>query len=342
MDPSEFDFDLPTDLIAQEPVTPRDHSRLMVLGRLSGGLEHHRFYELTDFLRPGDCLVLNDTRVLPARLIGRKKQGTARAEILLLRPLGGNRWEVLCRPGRRLHPGTEVVFGRGEMVGRLGREVGEGVREAVFEYEGDFQELLDKFGRMPLPPYINRDLDDRERYQTVYSRESGSAAAPTAGLHFTAELLETVRKKGVLVEFLTLHVGLGTFRPVQTDRIEDHKMHAEFYCLSPEAAERINRCRSSGGRIFAVGTTAVRTLETLAGEDGKLRCGSGWTDIFIFPGYRFKCIDAIITNFHLPRSTLLMLVSAFAGRERILRAYRLAVEQRYRFFSFGDAMLILK
>lgn len=341
MDPREFDFDLPSELIAQQPMDPRDTSRLMVLRRIQGGTEHRCFSDLPDYLRPGDCLVLNDTRVLPARLIGRKRTGTARAEILLLRPLGDDRWEVLCRPGRRLQPGTEVVFGQGEMTCRLGPELGEGVREAVFEYRGDFQKRLEEFGRMPLPPYITVDLDDQERYQTVYSRETGSAAAPTAGLHFTPRLIDEIKDLGVLVEFLTLHVGLGTFRPIQADRVEDHRMHSEFYRLASEAAERINRARRSGGRLIAVGTTVTRTIETLARDDGRLEAGSGWTDIFIYPGYRFKAVDVMVTNFHLPRSTLLMLVSAFAGRERVLKAYGSAVDARYRFFSFGDAMLIL-
>ena len=344
MELKDFGYDLPPELIAQEPVEPRDHSRLLVLRRAGGPLEHRRFADLPVYLHPGDALVLNDTRVLPARLLGRKAGSGGRAELLLLRRLERDRWEVLCRPGRRLPPGTEVVFGeegRALLRARLGPEVGDGVRLADFTCQGTFEAVLDTLGHVPLPPYITRRPQDPERYQTVYARAPGSAAAPTAGLHFTPELLDRVRAAGTEVVPLTLHVGLGTFRPVQAERVEEHRMHAEYYELPERSAAVLNRARAQGGRIVAVGTTVARTLETATTPGGTVQPGSGWTDIFIYPGYRWKAVDALVTNFHLPRSTLLMLVSAFAGRERVLQAYREAVDHGYRFYSFGDAMLML-
>ncbi|MBP5167818.1 MAG: tRNA preQ1(34) S-adenosylmethionine ribosyltransferase-isomerase QueA [Oscillospiraceae bacterium] len=312
---------------------------MLCLDKQTGAIEHRHFYDLPDLLHEGDCLVLNNSRVLPARLIGMRPTGGA-VELVLLRDLGNNRWECLSRPGRKTKPGQCILFGEGELQGVVEETVTGGNRIVRFEYEGIFLEVLERLGRMPLPPYIRQELKDPERYQTVYSKELGSAAAPTAGLHFTRELLETVRNKGVLTEFVTLHVGLGTFRPVKEEEIEEHEMHAEYCIIPPETAEAINRTRKNGGRIIAVGTTSCRTLESFAKEDGTLEASSGWTDIFIYPGYRFKCIDALITNFHLPESTLIMLVSAFAGRENILNAYHIAVSEKYRFFSFGDAMMI--
>ena len=317
----------------------RDASRLLCLDKQTGAVEHRHFYDLPDLLREGDCLVLNNSRVLPARLIGIRPTGGA-VELVLLRDLGGNRWECLSRPGRKTKPGQRILFGEGELQAVVEETVSGGNRIVRFDYEGIFLEVLERLGRMPLPPYIRQELKDPERYQTVYSKELGSAAAPTAGLHFTKELLETVRNKGVLTEFVTLHVGLGTFRPVKEEEIEDHEMHSEYCIIPPETAEAVNRTRKNGGRIIAVGTTSCRTLESFAKEDGTLEASSGWTNIFIYPGYRFKCIDALITNFHLPESTLIMLVSALAGRENILNAYRIAVSEKYRFFSFGDAMMI--
>lgn len=339
MKKSDFSFDLPEELIAQTPMEQRDASRLLCLDKQTGAVEHRHFYDLPDLLREGDCLVLNNSRVLPARLIGIRPTGGA-VELVLLRDLGGNRWECLSRPGRKTKPGQRILFGEGELQAVVEETISGGNRIVRFDYEGIFLEVLERLGRMPLPPYIREELKDPERYQTVYSKELGSAAAPTAGLHFTKELLETVRNKGVLTEFVTLHVGLGTFRPVKEEEIEDHEMHSEYCIIPPETAEAVNRTRKNGGRIIAVGTTSCRTLESFAKEDGTLEASSGWTNIFIYPGYRFKCIDALITNFHLPESTLIMLVSALAGRENILNAYRIAVSEKYRFFSFGDAMMI--
>ena len=339
MKKSDFSFDLPEELLAQTPMEQRDASRLLCLDKQTGAVEHRHFYDLPDLLREGDCLVLNNSRVLPARLIGIRPTGGA-VELVLLRDLGGNRWECLSRPGRKTKPGQRILFGEGELQAVVEETVSGGNRIVRFDYEGIFLEVLERLGRMPLPPYIRQELKDPERYQTVYSKELGSAAAPTAGLHFTKELLETVRNKGVLTEFVTLHVGLGTFRPVKEEEIEDHEMHSEYCIIPPETAEAVNRTRKNGGRIIAVGTTSCRTLESFAKEDGTLEASSGWTNIFIYPGYRFKCIDALITNFHLPESTLIMLVSALAGRENILNAYRIAVSEKYRFFSFGDAMMI--
>ena len=339
MKKSDFSFDLPEELIAQTPMEQRDASRLLCLDKQTGAVEHRHFYDLPDLLREGDCLVLNNSRVLPARLIGIRPTGGA-VELVLLRDLGGNRWECLSRPGRKTKPGQRILFGDGELQAVVEETVSGGNRIVRFDYEGIFLEVLERLGRMPLPPYIRQELKDPERYQTVYSKELGSAAAPTAGLHFTKELLETVRNQGVMTEFVTLHVGLGTFRPVKEEEIEDHEMHSEYCIIPPETAEAVNRTRKNGGRIIAVGTTSCRTLESFAKEDGTLEASSGWTNIFIYPGYRFKCIDALITNFHLPESTLIMLVSALAGRENILNAYRIAVSEKYRFFSFGDAMMI--
>lgn len=338
---SDFDFELPKELIAQTPLERRDASRLLVLERDSGAMQHRHFYELPEFLRPGDCLVLNDSRVLPARLIGRREPGGGVCELLLLTDRGGDIWECLVRPGKKLRPGARVTFGDGALRTEIEAEVAGGNRLVHFFYEGIFLEVLEQLGEMPLPPYIREKLSDRERYQTVYCRDPGSAAAPTAGLHFTQELLGRIQDMGVQLCYVTLHVGLGTFRPVKEDDILDHKMHSEFCIVPEETARCVTETRRAGGRIIAVGTTSCRTLESFAAEDGTLRPGSGWTNIFIYPGYRFKCIDALITNFHLPESTLIMLVSALAGRENILSAYRTAVAERYRFFSFGDAMMIV-
>ena len=336
---TDFYYNLPPELIAQTPIPERDHSRLLCLDRETGELTHRMFYELPSLLREGDCLVVNDSRVLPARLLGSRPSGGA-AELVLLRDLGGDCWECLCRPGRRLREGAELVFGNGELRAVIESVLPDGNRTVRFLYEGVFLEVLDRLGKMPLPPYIKEELNDRERYQTVYSRELGSAAAPTAGLHFTPELLEEIRAKGIPICPITLHVGLGTFRPVKEDEIEDHPMHAEFCSVPEETAYYVNQCHQNKGRVIAVGTTSCRTLESFTDESGILHASSGWTDIFIYPGYQFRCIDALITNFHLPESTLIMLVSALAGREQILHAYETAVENRYRFFSFGDAMFI--
>ncbi len=339
MKKSDFYFDLPDELIAQTPIPERDHSRLLVLDKNTGGIEHRHFYDLPAYLREGDCLVINDSRVLPARLLGCRSSGGG-VELVLLRDLGEGRWECLSRPGRKTKPGTELIFGGGELTATV-QEVAEGGNRIVqFHYEGIFLELLERLGKMPLPPYIKEELQDAERYQTVYSREIGSAAAPTAGLHFTQELLDQIRGMGVKVCSVTLHVGLGTFRPVKEDEIEDHEMHAEFCIVPEETARIVTETKRRGGRVIAVGTTSCRTLESFARSDGTLSAASGWTDIFIYPGYRFRCVDALVTNFHLPESTLIMLVSALAGRENILNAYALAVKERYRFFSFGDAMFI--
>ena len=340
MKKSDFYFELPEELIAQTPIQQRDHSKLLHLDKNTGAVEHRHFYELTQYLQEGDCLVLNDSRVLPARLIGTRSTGGS-VELVLLRDLGGGRWECLSRPGRKTKPGAELYFGDGELTATVEQVVEGGNRIVSFHYEGIFLEVLERLGKMPLPPYIKEELQDSERYQTVYSRELGSAAAPTAGLHFTKELLAEIERKGVKVCYVTLHVGLGTFRPVKEDEIEDHEMHSEF-CIIPErTASIVTDTKQRGGRVIAVGTTSCRTLESFADSDGSLRAQSGWTDIFIYPGYRFKCIDALVTNFHLPESTLIMLVSALAGRENVLNAYQIAVQEKYRFFSFGDAMLIL-
>ncbi|MBE6937124.1 MAG: tRNA preQ1(34) S-adenosylmethionine ribosyltransferase-isomerase QueA [Ruminococcaceae bacterium] len=336
----DFWYELPEELIAQTPLEQRDSSRLLVLDRATGKTSHRHFYDITDYLRPGDCLVLNDSRVLPARLLGSRPSGGA-AELLLLRDLGDRKWECLARPGRRLKEGQQVTFGSGELTAVV-REVKEdGNRIVEFFYEGIFLEVLERLGKMPLPPYIKEELQNQERYQTVYSREVGSAAAPTAGLHFTPELLEKVRAMGVNTAFVTLHVGLGTFRPVKAEDISEHHMHSELCMMSAETAELLNATKKNGGRIVCVGTTSCRTVESLAREDGTFAASSAETEIFIYPGYKFKALDALITNFHLPESTLVMLVSALAGRENVLNAYREAVEERYRFFSFGDAMMIV-
>ncbi|HHU22365.1 MAG TPA: tRNA preQ1(34) S-adenosylmethionine ribosyltransferase-isomerase QueA [Clostridiales bacterium] len=339
MKKSDFSFELPEELIAQTPIGRRDASRLLVLDKNTGKISHSHFYNLPDYLVEGDCLVLNDSRVLPARLIGTRKTGGA-VEVVLLRDLGGGDWECLTRPGKKTRPGAELVFGDGQLRARVSQVTSGGNRVIHFEFEGIFLEILERLGKMPLPPYIKKELQDRERYQTVYSKEPGSAAAPTAGLHFTHELLEKVRSKGVKICYVTLHVGLGTFRPVKTEMIEEHEMHSEFCIVPEDTAHAVNETKQKGGRIIAVGTTSCRTLESFASPEGRLTPGSGWTDIFIYPGYTFKCIDALITNFHLPESTLIMLVSALVGRENILHAYEVAVTERYRFFSFGDAMLI--
>ena len=339
MKTSDFDFYLPEELIAQTPLERRDASRLLTLDKHTGAVEHHHFYELPQFLRPGDCLVLNDSRVLPARLIGRRPTGGA-CEVLLLVDKGDKCWECLVRPGRKLKPGAQVIFGEGELTASIEEELEDGKRLVRFDYEGIFLEILEHLGKMPLPPYIKAELQDNERYQTVYSKVVGSAAAPTAGLHFTPELLEKIKAKGVELGFVTLHVGLGTFRPVSVENIQDHKMHSEHYHMSQEVADLINRTKQRGGRVIAVGTTSCRTIESVAQREGCFRESEGWTDIFLYPGCEFKGVDALITNFHLPESTLIMLVSALAGREHILNAYNTAVQERYRFFSFGDAMFI--
>lgn len=339
MKKSDFDFYLPEELIAQTPLEKRDGSRLLVLDKESGAMEHRHFYDLPEYLRAGDCLVLNNSRVLPARLIGTRPGGGA-VELVLLRDLGEGRWECLSRPGRKTKPGTELFFGGGELKATVEAVAEGGNRIVKFDYQGIFLEVLERLGKMPLPPYIKEELQDPERYQTVYSRELGSAAAPTAGLHFTNELLEKIQAMGVKVCYVTLHVGLGTFRPVKEDEIENHEMHSEFCIIPEDTARTVTETKQKGGRIVAVGTTSCRTLESFAKDDGTLEACSGWTDIFIYPGYSFKCIDALVTNFHLPESTLIMLVSALAGREHILNAYRTAVEEKYRFFSFGDAMFI--
>ena len=336
---SDFAYDLPKELIAQTPLERRDASRLMLLDKTTGAVEHRHFYELPDFLREGDCLVLNDSRVLPARLLGQRKSGGA-VEVVLLRDLGEGCWECLTRPGKKTRPGTELYFGDGSLSATVEEVLEGGNRRIRFHYAGIFLEILERLGKMPLPPYITAELEDAERYQTVYSRETGSAAAPTAGLHFTPELLEKIAQKGVRICYVTLHVGLGTFRPVKAEDIEDHDMHAEYCIIPPETARAVTETKAAGRRVVCVGTTSCRTVESFAREDGSLPEASGWTSIFIYPGYRFKCMDALVTNFHLPESTLIMLVSALAGREHVLEAYQEAVRERYRFFSFGDAMLI--
>lgn len=336
-----YDFELPEELIAQTPLADRSASRLLTLNKQDGSTEHHVFSDIVDYLRPGDTLVLNDTRVIPARLFGIKEDTGAKAEVLLLKSLGEDRWEALVKPGKKLRTGAVITFGE-ELKATIESEGEMGGRVLRFSYQGIFNEILDRLGQMPLPPYIKEKLDDRERYQTVYAKNEGSAAAPTAGLHFTEALLEEIKGKGVQVGFVTLHVGLGTFRPMSVDRIEDHVMHEEYYVMPQETADLINRTKAAGGRIIAVGTTSARTLETVGQKfgDGPLSYCSGWTGIFIYPGYEFKVVDALITNFHLPKSTLVMLVSALAGRDHILSAYKEAIDHQYRFFSFGDAMLI--
>ena len=340
MDVKDFDYDLPEELIAQDPLEDRSSSRLMVLDKKTGEVSHHIFKEIIKYLRPGDCLVLNNTKVIPARLYGVKEGTMAKIEILLLKRKQNDVWETLVKPGKKAKPGTKIIFGDGILTGEVIDVVDDGNRLIQFSYDGIFEEILDKLGQMPLPPYITHQLKDKNRYQTVYAKFDGSAAAPTAGLHFTKELLNEVKEKGVDIAEVTLHVGLGTFRPVKVDNVLDHHMHSEFYMVSQEAADKINNVKKNGGRIISVGTTSTRTLESAADENGMLHECSGWTDIFIYPGYKFKVIDCLITNFHLPQSTLVMLVSALAGREHILSAYKKAVEEKYRFFSFGDAMFI--
>ena len=339
MKTSDFWYDLPEELIAQTPLQQRDSSRLLTLDRATGRVSHKHFYDIIDYLRPGDCLVMNDSRVLPARLLGHRPTGGA-VEVLLLRDLGDKKWECLCKPGRKMQVGSRVVFGNGELTAEVVDVRDDGNRIVAFSYEGIFLEVLERLGKMPLPPYIKEELQDQERYQTVYSREVGSAAAPTAGLHWTEELLQKARDKGVKTAFITLHVGLGTFRPVKAETIADHHMHAELCMISEETAAILNETKASGGRVICVGTTSCRTLESLVKPDGTFEAASKWTEIFIYPGYTFQAMDGLITNFHLPESTLVMLVSAFAGREHVLAAYEEAVKERYRFFSFGDAMFI--
>lgn len=337
-----FDYHLPEELIAQTPLKDRASSRLMVLDRKSGNIRHDVFKNIKNYLRKGDCLVLNDTKVLPARLFGIKEGTGAKVEVLLLKQNNGDIWETLIKPAKRIKKGTTISFGEGLLKARCLEELEHGGRLLQFEYDGIFYEILDRLGQMPLPPYIKTQLEDKDRYQTVYARERGSAAAPTAGLHFTEDLLEEIQAMGIHLAYLTLHVGLGTFRPVTAEDVTEHEMHAEFYHMSEKTAQLLNEVRRKGGRIISVGTTSTRALETIAGlHDGKFAAASGWTDIFIYPGYDFKAINGLITNFHLPKSTLIMLVSAFAGRERVLRAYETAVKEKYRFFSFGDAMLII-
>ena len=340
MKTSDFYYDLPEELIAQTPIAQRDTSRLMTLNKESGAVEHHHFYELVDYLRAGDCLILNDSRVLPARLLGQRLPGGGACEVLLLIDRGDKTWECLVRPGRKMRTGAKLSFGDGALTAEVVGELEGGNRLVRFDYEGIFLEVLERLGKMPLPPYIKEELQDRERYQTVYSKVVGSAAAPTAGLHFTPELLEKIKAKGVEIGYVTLHVGLGTFRPVKEETIEGHEMHSEFCTIPQETADLINRTKAHGGRVVCVGTTSCRTVESWAAEDGHMEAKAGWTNIFIYPGYRFKVLDALVTNFHLPESTLIMLVSALAGREQTLAAYEEAVREKYRFFSFGDVMFI--
>ena len=340
MDLKDFNYDLPEELIAQDPLEDRSSSRLMVLHKDTGRIEHKIFRNIIDYLNPGDCLVINDTKVIPARLMGIKEDTGAAIEVLLLKRNADDVWECLVKPGKKARTGARIVFGEGLLVGEIVDVIEDGNRMIKFHYEGIFEEILDKLGQMPLPPYITHKLQDKNRYQTVYAKNEGSAAAPTAGLHFTKELLEKIKEKGVNVVSITLHVGLGTFRPVKVDKIEEHHMHTETFNISKEAADTINRTRAAGGRVIAVGTTSCRTLESAATDDGTIPARSGDTDIFIYPGYKFKAIDCLITNFHLPESTLIMLVSALAGRDNIMNAYETAVKERYRFFSFGDAMFI--
>ena len=340
MKTSDFNFELPEELIAQTPLERRDSSRLLTLNKNTGAVGHHHFYDLPDFLRPGDCLVLNDSRVLPARLIGHRPTGGT-CEVLLLVDRGEGCWECLVRPGKKLRTGAQIIFGQGQLTATIERELEDGKRLVQFHYQGIFLEILEELGKMPLPPYIKAELENQERYQTVYSKVVGSAAAPTAGLHFTPELLDNIQEMGVKVCYVTLHVGLGTFRPVKAEDIRDHEMHSEFCMISQETADIINETKRNGGRVICVGTTSCRTIESFAAEDGTMTQRSGWTNIFIYPGYRFKVLDALVTNFHLPQSTLIMLVSALAGREHVLNAYQEAVKEKYRFFSFEDAMFIV-
>lgn len=341
MNVSEFNFELPQELIAQDPLEDRSASRLLALDKETGKTMHKHFKDLKSFLKKGDCLVLNDTKVIPARLYGVREETGARIEVLLLKRKENDVWETLVKPGKKARPGTVISFGDGLLKGTVTDVVEEGNRLIQFSYEGIFEEILDRLGQMPLPPYITHELKDKTRYQTVYAKHDGSAAAPTAGLHFTNELLREIEEMGVIIAHVTLHVGLGTFRPVKVENVLEHHMHSEFYMVEEEEARRINDVKKAGGRVICVGTTSCRTLESAAGEDGAVKAGSGWTDIFIYPGYRFKVLDGLVTNFHLPESTLVMLVSALAGREHVLNAYKEAIEERYRFFSFGDAMLVL-
>lgn len=338
---TDFTFELPEELIAQDPLEDRASSRLLVLDKVSGDRKHQHFREIKEYLKPGDCLVINDTKVIPARLIGEKEGTGAKIEVLLLKRKENDMWETLVKPGKKARPGARIVFGNGELVAEVKEVVEEGNRLIQFEYEGIFEEVLDRLGQMPLPPYITHQLQDKNRYQTVYAKHEGSAAAPTAGLHFTKELLEEIKEMGAKIAHVTLHVGLGTFRPVKVENVLEHHMHSEFYCIEQDAADMINETKKNGGRVISVGTTSTRTLESAADENGYLTAKSGWTEIFIYPGYQFKVIDGLITNFHLPESTLLMLVSALAGRDHVLAAYEEAVKERYRFFSFGDAMFII-
>ena len=341
MDVKDFYFDLPQELIAQDPLEDRASSRLLVLDKHTGEITHKGFRDILEYLKPGDCLVINDTKVIPARLFGVKEDTGAKIEILLLKRRENDIWETLVKPGKKAKPGTRIVFGEGLLTGTVLETVDDGNRLIQFSYEGIFEEILDQLGQMPLPPYITHQLKDKNRYQTVYAKHEGSAAAPTAGLHFTKELLKQVEDMGVKIAHVTLHVGLGTFRPVKVEHVQDHHMHSEFYVVEESEAKKINDTKDAGGRVICVGTTSCRTVESAADENGRLKAGTGWTDIFIYPGYQFKILDGLITNFHLPESTLVMLVSALAGREHILAAYEEAIRERYRFFSFGDAMLIL-
>ncbi len=340
MNVKDFYFDLPQELIAQDPLEDRSASRLLVLDKETGEVTHRHFRDIKEYLKPGDCLVINDTKVIPARLLGTKKDTGAKIEVLLLKRREDDIWETLVKPGKKARPGAELEFGEGLLKATVVEVADEGNRLIQFHYDGIFEEILDQLGQMPLPPYITHQLKDKNRYQTVYAKHQGSAAAPTAGLHFTKELLAEIKELGVEIAHVTLHVGLGTFRPVKTENVLDHHMHSEFYMVEESEAQKVNKAKESGGRIICVGTTSCRTIESAAGEDGLLKAGSGWTEIFIYPGYQFKLLDCLITNFHLPESTLVMLVSALAGRERVLSAYGEAVKERYRFFSFGDAMLI--
>ena len=340
MKTSDFYFDLPEELIAQVPILDRSSSKLMVLDKETGEISHKVFKDIIEYLNPGDCLVLNDTRVIPARLIGSKEDTGGKIEFLLLKRNEDDTWETLVKPGKRAKIGTRFSFGEGKLIAEVVGMGDDGARIVKFEYEGIFEEVLDELGNMPLPPYITERLEERERYQTVYSKHNGSAAAPTAGLHFTDELLQQIKDKGVDIAFVTLHVGLGTFRPVKVDDVLEHDMHSEYYMVTQEAADKINKAKENGHRVITVGTTSTRTIESVADENGKMKAASGWTKIFIYPGYKFKVVDNLITNFHLPESTLIMLVSALAGKENVLNAYKCAVENRYRFFSFGDAMFI--
>lgn len=340
MKTSDFYFDLPEELIAQDPLVDREKSKLMRINKENGKVEHRHFYDIVDYLNPGDCLVLNDTRVIPARLYGTREGTGGKIEILLLTRIEADRWEILAKPGRKARPGDKLVFGNGKLTCVIEEIIEDGKRIASFDYKGIFEEVLDQLGEMPLPPYITHKLEDKERYQTVYAKYEGSAAAPTAGLHFTDTLMRKIQEKGVKIAYVTLHVGLGTFRPVKIEKLEEHDMHSEFYMIKKDQADIINLTKKQGGRVIPVGTTSTRTLESRTDKDGILQHGNGWTNIFIYPGYEFKIIDGLITNFHLPESTLIMLVSALAGKDHVLEAYKIAIKEKYRFFSFGDAMLI--